>query len=441
MAGEEKPSKKKAVPSRRVTRFSKMVQLAGGVAGSMVAEGTKQLGQGRRPKIRDLLLTPKNARRVADQLANLRGAAMKLGQLLSMDGGDFLPPELTDILARLRSNAESMPTKQLVKILVNAWGEDWRDNFYQFDMNPLAAASIGQVHKAVTHDGRTLALKIQYPGVRKSIDSDVDNVVTLLRVSTLLPKELEIDQLLAEAKLQLHQEADYMREAKYLKKYGEYLASSDYFLIPEVDDELTTPDILAMTFIDGHPIEELVHEDQTTRNKVMTLLLDLLFKEIFEFQLVQTDPNFANYQYNAEKKSLVLLDFGATRQYKKRFSNAYKAFFKAAIKKDMVGLRKASERIGYFKEDISDQHLAFVQNLFLIATEPMRYEGEYDFENTDIGSRLSDAGMELSLEQGYWHTPPVDSLFLHRKVGGLFLLAARLKAKVNVNALVQQYLN
>jgi predicted unusual protein kinase regulating ubiquinone biosynthesis (AarF/ABC1/UbiB family) len=301
MAGEEKPSKKKAVPSRRVTRFSKMVQLAGGVAGSMVAEGTKQLGQGRRPKIRDLLLTPKNARRVADQLANLRGAAMKLGQLLSMDGGDFLPPELTDILARLRSNAESMPTKQLVKILVNAWGEDWRDNFYQFDMNPLAAASIGQVHKAVTHDGRTLALKIQYPGVRKSIDSDVDNVVTLLRVSTLLPKELEIDQLLAEAKLQLHQEADYMREAKYLKKYGEYLASSDYFLIPEVDDELTTPDILAMTFIDGHPIEELVHEDQTTRNKVMTLLLDLLFKEIFEFQLVQTDPNFANYQYNAEK--------------------------------------------------------------------------------------------------------------------------------------------
>jgi predicted unusual protein kinase regulating ubiquinone biosynthesis (AarF/ABC1/UbiB family) len=366
---------------------------------------------------------------------------MKLGQLLSMDGGDFLPPELADILARLRSNAESMPTKQLVKVLQNAWGEDWQDNFSQFDMNPIAAASIGQVHKAVTHDGRTLALKIQYPGVRKSINSDVDNVATLLRISTLLPKELEISELLEEAKIQLHQEADYIREAKYLKRYGEQLAGAENFLIPEVDDELTTKDILAMTFVDGHPIEELVHEDESTRNRVMTLLLDLLFKEIFEFQLVQTDPNFANYQYNTEEQSLVLLDFGATREYKKRFSNAYKAFFKAAIKEDMVGLRKASERIGYFKEDISDQHLDFVQNLFFMATEPLRFEGEYDFANTDLGARLSDAGMALSLEQGYWHTPPVDSLFLHRKVGGLFLLAARLKAKVNVNALAQQYLN
>jgi predicted unusual protein kinase regulating ubiquinone biosynthesis (AarF/ABC1/UbiB family) len=438
---EDKSSKKKAVPSRRLTRFSKMVQLAGGVAGSMVAEGAKQLSQGKRPKIRDLLLTPKNARRVADQLANLRGAAMKLGQLLSMDGGDFLPPELADILARLRSNAESMPTKQLVKVLQNAWGEDWQDNFSRFDMDPVAAASIGQVHKAVTRDGRTLALKIQYPGVRKSIDSDVENVATLLRISTLLPKELEIDELLEEAKVQLHQEADYIREAKYLKKYGEHLAGAENFLIPEVDDELTTKDILAMTFIDGHPIEQLVHENEATRNRVMTLLLDLLFKEIFEFQLVQTDPNFANYQYNVEHQSLVLLDFGATRQYKKRFSNAYKALFKAAIKEDMAGMRKACERIGYFKEDINDQHLEFVQNLFFMATEPLRYEGEYDFANTDLGARLNEAGMELSLAQGYWHTPPMDSLFLHRKLGGLFLLAARLKSKVNVNALAQQYLS
>jgi predicted unusual protein kinase regulating ubiquinone biosynthesis (AarF/ABC1/UbiB family) len=197
-----------AVPGGRWSRLARLGTLAGGVAGSMLAEGTRQFAQGKRPRIGDLLLTPANARRVADQLAQLRGAAMKFGQLLSMDAGDLLPPELADILARLRADAKAMPMSQLASVLDKHWGHGWDRHFRQFSFTPVAAASIGQVHLAQTKDGRRLAIKVQYPGVRQSIDSDVDNVATLLRISGLLPSGLDVGPLLLEAKRQLHAEAD-----------------------------------------------------------------------------------------------------------------------------------------------------------------------------------------------------------------------------------------
>jgi predicted unusual protein kinase regulating ubiquinone biosynthesis (AarF/ABC1/UbiB family) len=175
-----------AVPSGRGSRLARLGWMATGIAGSMMAEGARQLAQGNRPKMSSLLLTPANARRVADQLAKLRGAAMKVGQLVSMETGDLLPPVLAEILARLRSDARAMPKSQVTSVLEASWGKGWERQFKHFSYTPLAAASIGQVHRAQTRDGRDLAIKIQYPGVRESIDSDVDNVAGLLRLSGLL---------------------------------------------------------------------------------------------------------------------------------------------------------------------------------------------------------------------------------------------------------------
>lgn len=190
----------RAVPKGRLSRLGSFGRLAGGVASGMVAEGARRLADGQRPRMGDLLLTPGNIGRITDQLAHLRGAAMKLGQMISMDAGDFLPPELTDILARLRDGAHHMPPPQLQQVLNVHWGKDWRRRFASFGPSPIAAASIGQVHRATTHDGRALAIKVQYPGIAESIDADVDNVATLLRVSGLLPRELDLAPLLAEAK-------------------------------------------------------------------------------------------------------------------------------------------------------------------------------------------------------------------------------------------------
>lgn len=436
-AEDKKYSSSSAVPSSRLSRLARLGSLAGGVASGMLAEGVRQFAQGKRPKLNDLLLTPANARRVADQLAQLRGAAMKVGQLLSMDAGELLPPELGEILARLRADAQSMPMSQLVKVLDAEWGSGWDRHFERFSFSPMAAASIGQVHAARTKDGRHLAIKVQYPGVRQSIDSDVDNVATLLRISGLLPKELDIAPLLADAKRQLHAEADYLGEGAWLDHYGGLLSDDPEFLLPALHADLTTGSILAMSHVGGQPIESLLDAPQEERDRIGELLFALLFREIFEFRLIQTDPNFANYRYDSETRRLILLDFGATRRYPEAMIEAYRQLLRGGMREDRHAINEAAEAIGYFQKNIQDKQRQAVLDIFLTACEPLRQRGPYDFGNSSIATRIRDAGLALSMNRDFWHTPPADAVFLHRKIGGLYLLAARLRARVDVGRLVE----
>lgn len=439
----ESSTRSAAVPGGRLSRLARLGSLATGVAGGMLAEGARQLAAGKRPKARDLVLTPANARRVADQLAQLRGAAMKVGQLMSMDAGNLLPPELAEILARLREDARTMPMSQVVQVLETHWGKGWEQGFERFSFTPCAAASIGQVHRARTHDGQELAIKLQYPGVRQSIDSDVDNVATLLRVSGLLPKALDLAPLLAEAKRQLHEEADYRREAESLGRFGALLAGEPDFVLPAPVDALTRSDILAMSWVEGVPVESLADPqvaDQALRDRVASLLIGLLFRELFEFRLIQTDPNFANYRFDTASGRLVLLDFGATRPYAEPVVEAYRRLMAGTIIGDRAAMSEAAQTIGYFQDNIHAHQRDAVIDLFATACEPLRHPGAYDFGTSDLALRLRNAGLKLSMERDFWHTPPADALFLHRKLGGLYLLAARLRARVDVGRLVAPYL-
>ena len=430
-----------AVPRGRWSRIARLGVLAGGVAGSMLAEGTRQLARGKHPRIGDLLLTPENAYRVADQLARLRGAAMKFGQLLSMDAGELLPPEFGDILASLRADAKAMPMSQLVSVLDANWGKGWDRHFRQFSFTPVAAASIGQVHLAETKDGRRVAIKVQYPGIRRSIDSDIDNVATLLRVSGLLPRGLEVGPLLLEAKRQLHAEADYLGEAVLLSRYAGLLADAPEFMLPEVHADLTTERVLVMSAMGGVPVESLLHAPQAERDRVAGLLFRLFFREIFEFRLIQSDPNFANYRYDSASRRLILLDFGATRCYPAAIVDAYRRLMGSAIVGERQEMSVAASAIGYFRADIGERQRQLVLDVFMHACEPLRYAGAYDFGNSDLPARIRDAGLALSSERDSWHTPPADALFLHRKAGGLYLLAAKLKARVDIRALFLPYVS
>ncbi|MDK9761856.1 AarF/ABC1/UbiB kinase family protein [Vibrio sp. D420a] len=434
-------AKERNIPTHRISRFGKFASLATRVAGNVLTEGTKQIVQGNRPKARDLLLTPQNIGRLTEQLAHLRGAAMKLGQMLSMDAGDVLEPELADILSRLRSDADPLPSKQLNQVLENSLGSDWKSEYIAFNFKPIASASIGQVHQAYSDAGDKLAVKVQYPGIRKSIDSDVDNVGTLLKVVGLIPESVDYKGLLEEAKKQLHDEADYQREAQFAIRYHQALQADAHFVVPKVHLPSSSDAVLAMEFIEGRSVESVEHASQETRNFVMTSLLELLFKELFELKMVQTDPNFANYLFNEKTNQIGLLDFGATREYSDKFSNGYRQVFRSVIEGDEIGLNRALEDIGFFSDTIVDSQRQAVLNLVKMACEPMLVEGEYDFKGSDLAKRLREAGTILSMEQEYWHTPPADALFLHRKIGGMYLLAARIGANVNIRQLVAPYLN
>ena len=427
----------KAIPTGRLHRFAKVVKMAGGVAGGMLAEGGRQVRAGNRPKARDLLLTPANARRVADQLADMRGAAMKMGQMLSMDTGDMLPRELADILARLRSDAKGMPIEQLQQSMLDAYGDDWESLFYGFDYTPIAAASIGQVHRTISPDGREIVLKIQYPGVAKSINSDVDNIATVLRMSGLLPKELDIKPLLDEAKLQLHEEADYLKEAEFLTAFGEVLADDERFVLPQVLQEHTRHNVLAMTYVSGRPIEEVADLPQAERDRVMSALLELMLRELFELKMVQTDPNFANYQYRHKTGEIVLLDFGATRHFKARFVNQYKKLLAAAVAGDHAKIAEAAVRLGYAMGEEGSEYRTLVLELFMLALEPLCTDEDYDFSRSNIPARMSELGESIRDHSEFWQAPPTDAVYFHRKLGGMFLLASRLKASVNVYQLIK----
>ena len=430
-----------SVPRGRLERLAHLGGLAGRVAGGMLAEGMRQVARGNLPHAADLLLTPANARRVAGKLSELRGAAMKVGQLLSMDAGDLLPTELTAILGRLRADARPMPMSEVVAVMQESLGPGWEQLFKRFSFTPMAAASIGQVHAAVSQSDRQLALKIQYPGISQSIDSDVDNVATLLKVSRLVPDRLDLQPLLQEAKRQLHEEADYLQEAGHLRHFAVALEESPEFLVPGVDENLTRENILAMDLLEGEPIESLTTATQATRDRVMGLLLELLFRELFDFRMVQTDPNFANFLYNASTRQLGLLDFGATRRSDAAVIEAYRGLLEAALHEDHAAMSESAQAIGYFKKDIHAQQRAAVIQLFILATEPARIRGRFDFGASDLAVRIRDAGMALSFDQGYWHTTPADAVFLHRKLGGLYLLAARLRAKVDVRIILERYLH
>lgn len=426
-----------AVPTGRMGRLLRFGGIASGIAGGVAAGGLRALAQGRRPDMAELLLSPANTTRLTEGLSHLRGAALKLGQMLSMDTGVVLPSEVTAILARMRDDARPMPPKQLQSALDAEWGAGWYRRFARFDVRPFAAASIGQVHRAALPDGRALAIKVQYPGVRASIDSDVDNIATLLRLPGVLPRGMDLSPLLAEAKRQLHAEADYAAEAGHLARFGSLLAGSGDFVLPDLVPELSTTRVLAMTYVEGDPLDSLAEAPQATRDRVAAALIRLVLRELFEFGAMQTDPNLANYRYDPASGRVVLLDFGAVQGIAPDLAADFRALARAALDGKPAATRAAMLRIGYFAEDTAPHHQDLIQQMFEVAMAPIRQGGVFDFGTSDLLDRLRDMGTAIGTERELTHVPPAATLFLHRKIGGMYLMAARLRARVALRPMVE----
>lgn len=417
----------------------RMGGLAGGIAGGALFNAVGQAATGRRPRLGDMLMTPANARRIASELSRMRGAAMKIGQLMSMDAGDVLPPEIAAILDRLRADADPMPPKQVRSVLNDEWGEDWLTRFAMFDVRPIAAASIGQVHRARTRDGRDLALKIQYPGIRRSIDSDIANISALLRLSSVAGPAIDMKPLLAEARQQLHEEADYLREGRNLDAFGAWLAGTPDFAVPARHPDLCTRNVLAMDFMPGVHVEHLADAPQELRDRSAHRLISLVLRELFEFRTVQTDPNFANYLVEPETGRIVLLDFGAVRALPPDLVDAFRALMIAGLDRDREQSRAAALRVGLFSASTPPRQQEQILDIFHTGLSPVTDAKPFDFGQSDLAVRLRDMGLEMGYEREFTHVPPGDTLLVQRKLAGTYLLAARLRARVDLAAIVAPY--
>jgi len=265
----------------------------------------------------------------------------------------------------------------------------------------------------------------------------------LMRLINLLPVEIDISGIVKEAKRQLHQEADYIVEAQYLRDYRKLVEDEPRFVVPRVHDDLTTKRILAMDYVDGVPLESLGEEGvaQELKDSVGALLQHLMFRELLDFRTMQSDPNFANYLYQPETDRVVLLDFGSTVSFEEKFTHRYAQIARAMIDGDDAALRQLAEKMGYINPGNSDEYVGRVLNLIRLVSEPVIKGGIYDFATSDVFARGREAGLEMFFEDlSEYQVPPPETMFLHRKLVGSFMLCSRIGSRVNVQELLNPFL-
>ena len=410
----------------------------------------------------------RQAHKLADELGRLKGSVMKVGQMLSLYGQYFLPPEAVEVLAGLQDDTPPVEWKSLEPVLKRGLGRSLKE--LEIDPVALASASLGQVHRARRKaDGAELVLKIQYPGVADAIDSDIRTLSRLIAMTRLAPAGLNLDPVYAEVKEMLHREVDYLAEIDHTQRYRQLIENDGRYVVPKVYEEYSSDQVLALSYEPGAHVRDVAVQalPQERRNALANAALELFLRELFDWGMVQTDPHFGHYRIRVapgqinpinpinpgqttinegENRGLsrivsdriVLLDFGATRLFGRGFVQNYREMLHGAVVRDRAEVLRGAEGIGAMHADFPESvHTAFAELCELIV-EPFR-GGEYDWGGSDLPRRVGEKIARNALTR-YFRIPPREIVFLHRRLAGVFFLLAALGAKWDGRPVLRRHL-
>jgi len=419
------------------SRSKELLSLAAGVAGQELKRSVRARLTSSLEKVAssDVAARVAQAHLIADSLGRLKGAFMKAGQLLSIDASDILPPEAQQILAQLQGQAEPVEFEVVRQVIVDDLGEEGLAVLVGLEEIAAAAASIGQVHRATAH-GIPVAVKVQYPGIAESIDSDLALVEKLAQGwLTVGRRHIDLHGTFEELRTILHLEADYERERGYLETFGELLAGDARFVVPQSMPRLSSKRVLTMTWEEGVPLGAWLETGppREARDAVATALLDLFCKELFAWGLVQTDPNFGNFLIRPNTGEIVLLDFGATLTYDMAFRHSYREMLRAMGSGDDRILIEVGLAHDLLDPRESDASRAIFAEMMRLAVEPFVKRGAFAFSDADYTSRTREVGTRF-VQSLRFSAPPRRLIFLHRKLGGLFALFKRLDVTIDLSA-------
>jgi len=383
-----------------------------------------------------MALNQANAERLAHTLCRMRGAALKIGQMLSIQDDSLLPPEVKGVFERVREGADILPAYQLHGVLVGEFGPEWRSLMAEFEDTPAASASIGQVHRATLHDGRHVMVKVQYPGVADSVQSDLNNLKMLTQYTGVVPRGLYIDNIMRVAGRELEAECDYIAEAehttrfkKLAEEFNEFHGTAPAVQVPNIIPELSSQRVVTTELAAGHPVDYARELSEEQRDLIGTQLLRLAIEELFFWRFMQTDPNWSNVLYDDESHNMTLIDFGACREYSAEFRDAYVEMIHACSTRNRAQAVTSSIEMGFLTGDEGDAMLNAHVDAAMLIGEPFATPGPFDFRSQDITQEVKDL---TTIMIKHRQTPPPDEVYsLHRKLAGTFQTCVHLGARVD----------
>ena len=384
----------------------------------------------KRPDLKSALISKKNVTATVDTLKNLRGAAMKFGQLLSLDETVILSPDLAAIFAQLQSSGYSMTPSQLKKVLNHNWGDDWLKHFKYFDVRPFAAASIGQVHKATLKSGEVVAIKVQFPGVKQSIDSDLATLKFIMKTSGMLPENFPLEHYLSQCGDLLKRETNYELEAENINLFSGFLNGSKVIHLPKVYNKLSTDQTLTMSFLEGRELSNIMEFDQSARDEISLNLIELLFNEIFNFKMVQTDPNLANFLLTRGGKSICILDFGACCRVSEDTYRLYKELLSVALSLDLNCIKSFLQEKNFIPQETSMAGTKFLENIISVTINELSKDETFDFQKSKVFQLIVQENLNLYFDLIPSSVLGSDFIFIQRKIFGLILFFRSIGTKL-----------